>query len=391
MSGSRRTWGTTIVATLLITLLGFYIWFGSTVSAVWSVRNQFKLPQIASAKPLAPDMPTAFLNRALLAAPVSQPMFDAILVTQAKRDPAIDLKRQLAVLRKLGWRDPTSVQNMIANALVTKDLSHIAEAGDALLRQNKLVDEATLLMALLEAYPDTWASVASRLAQNVPWRYTYLERAGSLSSAEQLDGRLRTLSVLQARGDRLKRQEIAPFVSLLTEKGQIREARQLWIAHVGARPNILLDPDFNAALKQSVLMIPTTPFEWRFEGGVGYVADVASDGLLGARVSIQWDGRSVPVFMSQRTGALPGKYRLTIKIEGEPAEFSRRIGFRLRCGSEIVGFDKEAVMPGNILWLAMRETVGCGFPVLEIFGKIQEPRRAVDIAFTSVRMELYFD
>lgn len=387
MTVSRRAWGTTVVAILMFTMLGGYIWSGVAVASVWAVRNQFRLPQVASDKPIAPDISREVLNRALLAAPVSQPIYNAILVADAKRAPASVLKPKLAVLRKLGWRDPTSVQNMIANALVTNDLGDIAEAGDALLRQERLVSEATLLMVLLEAYPDTWRNVASRLARNVAWRYTYLERAGSLNSVEQFDGRYRTLSAMQAGGDRLKRQELAPFVSLMTEKGRIGDARKLWLAHVGAKPAVLLDPDFDAALKQSLLALPTTPFEWRFEGGVGYVADVSADGLRGARVSIQWDGRSVPVFLSQRTAAKPGRYRVAVKVEGEPAEFARRIGFRLRCGDLTAAFDKEAIMPGNVLSLAMQDDVRCEFPVLEIFGKIQEPRRAVDVAFTAVRME----
>jgi hypothetical protein len=387
VTGSRPVWKPASIAVVLSVLLGTYIWLGAAVATVASVRNQFRLPQSATGRALRPQVSDTIIDRALQAAPTSQSIYNAHVVARAAETPGSDLRAPLALLRKLGWRDPTSVQNIISNALVTSDLSDIAQAGDALLRQDALVDEATQLMVLLEAFPDTWAGVATRLAQNVPWRYRFLEKAGSLSSPDQLDGRLKTLSALQARGDRLKRQEVAPFVTLMADNGRIAEARKLWLGHVGGKSAILFDSDFELALKQSVLLIPTTPFEWSFQNGVGYVADVASNGLQGARISIQWDGRSVPLFLLQRTGAGPGRYRLHVRVEGEPLEFDRRIGFRLRCDAKTVAFDDASVGAGSVLVLTTPGAVDCNFPVLDVFGKLQEPRRAVDVAFMSVQIE----
>ncbi len=387
MTHVRRAWLTAGLAGVLMTMLGVYIWLGASVATVSAVRTQFRLPQIGNERPELPAVSAMMIDRALMAAPLKQSIYNAHLVVEAAKMPGLDLRAPLAVLRRLGWRDPTSVQNMISNALVTTDLADIAEAGDALLRQDVLIDEATGLMVLLEAFPETWPSVAKKLAQDVPWRYRYLEKGGLLSTPEQLDGRLRTLSMLQARGDLLKRQELAPFVTLMTDQGRVLEARRLWIAHTGEKADLLLDPMFTGALKQSLLGLPTTPFEWNFQGGVGYVADITTDGMQGARGSIQWDGRSVPLFLTQRTGAKPGRYQLNVKVEGEPIEFSRRIGFRLRCDAGAVPFDREAIGPGNMLVLTMSNNVACAFPILDVFGKVQEPRRAVDVAFSSVQMK----
>lgn len=377
----------TICLSLVLTVLFVaYVWCGMSVAAIASVRSQFRLPGIATGQTKLPKISKDAISRAIWAAPINQSVFNAHIVMRANENSRSDVRASLMLLRKLGWRDPTSVQNMISNALVTQDLSDIAIAGDALLRQDVLVEEATGLMVLLEAYPETWAGIETRLASNVPWRYRYLERAGSLATDEQLDGRLKTLVALQRRGDRLQRQEVAPFVTLMVDKGRIAQSRALWLNHTGVKPDVLLDSDFVAAQKQSLLALPTTPFEWSFNGGLGFVADVATDGLNKARVAIQWDGRGVPVLMTQQTGAGPRRYRLHVRVDGEPINFSRTIGFRLRCGVETVGFS-DGIIVGSDLVLTMHDKISCSFPTLDIFGKLQEPRRAVDVAFVSVRME----
>ncbi len=387
MNGRLRQFATGLVGLTLACLVSSYIWFGNSMASVVSVQTRYKLPQPGVAPLPIPKIPTDVLKRAILAAPLDQPLLNAVVVARSAGEKPKDFAQAMAVLKRMGWRDPSSLQNIIIHALETTDIPTIVDCADALLRQDVLIEQTSALMVLLEGFADTAPTVVARLKQGTPWRYTYLERAGSLTAPDQISGRLNTLTTLMAGGAKVQRQEVGPFVMVLAAAGEVAQARNLWLTHTGQRRDVLLDPDFTAALNQSKLQVMPVPFEWQFGAGLGSVADIAADGLSGNRVSIQWDGRGVPVFVSQQTGAGEDRYQLFVRVEGEAAEFARRIGFRLRCGEGAVAFEDPVALPGNIMSLTLPRQNVCDYPVLEVFGKVQDVRRAVDVAFSSIRMQ----
>lgn len=366
--------------------LGF-IWLGIAPAQVVSVGERYRLPLATGSKiSVAPGIDAGQLQKAVLAEPIDQAVVNAAMVTSLAQRPSSDPRPWLNVVASLGWRNMTAQQNIIAAAIQRDDIPSIVNSADALLRVGTLFGEATAVMNLAEAYPETWPRVITLLKSNVSWRHDYLGQASPSMLPAILDGRIRTIAALQRAGDRPDRQQVRPLVAALAAAGRLAEADSVWRDYTGDRGSALYDVRFERALAQ--LDQPLTPlsFDWSLNLDSGYTTDIASNGLGGAVLTVRWDGRGVPVFFSQQTSAAPGHKILRVRVDGDTQIFGERIGFRLRCGGSVAEFAPVG-RPGSLdLTLATIQPVTCSFPSLEAYGRVGKSVRSFDGAITAISM-----
>ncbi len=374
-----------IVAGILFALFASFLLFqyayseGLTKSVI-SKGNNFAAGRNA-------EISTADLTRAISKDPLNQNLVNAGFVLQENDLTSNERGQWIAMIGEMGWRSTAAMQTLINEAVKTQDLRSITVVADALLRRQKLFEETVILMNLLEAEPSTWQEVYTRLKERVPWRSNYLASAWSIKQPEVIDGRIRTLQSLQEAGDSFTRQELAPSITVIVGAGRLQEAEQIWRTYARVAPNILHDGDLRIAVGAGADTEFTFPFEWRFFSGPGFSTYPSEDGLNGATVAIQWDGRGLPVFMSQLTSATPGNYRFSFKVDGDAQKFATKVGVRFRCGNEIIR-TRNAVKPNSQIVTAETMTpVTCEFPWVDIFGQIQDRGAAVDLAFNHVMLD----
>ncbi len=318
--------------------------------------------------------------------PLNQNLVNAGLALQSGALSEDERAKWITVIGKMGWRSTAASQTLINEAMKTQDLRKITAIADALLRRQKLFEQTVNLMNLLEAEPSTWEGVYNRLNANAPWRVDYLQYAGVIKQPAVIEGRIRTLRALQKGGNRLTRQELAPSIAMLVSADKLKDAEQIWRANGRMPPTDLHDGDFSTAVSVGSDTNFSFPFEWQFYSGTGFSAYPSEDGLNGATVAIQWDGRGLPLFMSQLTSATPGNYRFSFKVDGDAQKFASKIGVRFRCGSEIIRM-RNSVKPNSQIVMAETITpITCEFPWVDIFGQIQERSAAVELAFNRVML-----
>jgi hypothetical protein len=318
--------------------------------------------------------------------PLNQNLVNAGLALQSGALSEDERAKWITVIGKMGWRSTAASQTLINEAMKTQDLRKITAIADALLRRQKLFEQTVNLMNLLEAEPSTWEGVYNRLNANAPWRVDYLQYAGVIKQPAVIEGRIRTLRALQKGGNRLTRQELAPSIAMLVSADKLKDAEQIWRANGRMPPTDLHDGDFSTAVSVGSDTNFSFPFEWQFYSGTGFSAYPSEDGLNGATVAIQWDGRGLPLFMSQLTSATPGNYRFSFKVDGDAQKFASKIGVRFRCGSEIIRL-RNSVKPNSQIVMAETITpITCEFPWVDIFGQIQERSAAVELAFNRVML-----
>lgn len=364
-----------------------YVVLGIAPAQVTAQSSQFRLPAEPGDRTALPaGLDSSIIHQAVRTAPLEQNHFNGLMLDAVVRNPNVDLTAWLKVLVKLGWRDATSVQNLIADAVRRQDVDALVDPADALLRQDRLFAETTQVMNLAEAYPATWPKVFALLRSHVRWRHRYLEQAGSITNPEVLNGRARTIQALLSSGDRLAGQEVRPFVGALINAGRVAEADTLWRRYTGDRSNLIHDSTFQEVLVNATQQVSAHTLQWTIAQDYGFSADVAPDGLGNGLVALRWDGRGVPVFLSQTTSASPGHQSLRVKVEGDPRIFADRIGFRLRCGSEFAMFEPVRRTSGAELSLKTTSPVACRYPTLEIFGKIQKTTQSFEGALSAIYM-----
>lgn len=327
------------------------------------------------------DLATAFSKD-----PLNQNLVNAGLALKSDELSADERALWITVIGKMGWRSTAASQTLVNEAIKTQDLTNVTTIADALLRRQKLFEETVKLMNLLEAEPSTWRGVYSRLKADVPWRVNYLQYAGKIKQPAVVEGRIRTLRALQAGGDRLTRQELAPSIAMLVGTGRLKEAEQIWRANEKVPPIALHDQNFRIAVGAGSNTDFSFPFEWQFFSGAGFSAYPSEDGLNGVTVVIQWDGRGVPVFMSQLTSATPGNHRFSFKVDGDAQKFANKIGVRFRCGNEVIRLRNSIKLNSQTVIAETITPITCEFPWVDIFGQIQDRGAAVELAFNRVML-----
>jgi hypothetical protein len=374
-----------VAAGILLALLASFLLFQYAYVGVLTKSIVAKANNVAAGKNdgvSASDIATAFAND-----PLNQNLVTAGFAMKSDELSSEDRAQWIAVIRKLGWRSTSAMQTLINEAVKTQDLRDVTVVADALLRRQKLFEETVPLMNLLEAEPSTWQGVYTRLKAGVPWRVNYLQLSGSIKQPALVEGRIRTLRALQASGDRLTRQELAPSIAMLVGAGKLKEAEQIWRVNGKISPAPLHDQNFRIAVSVGADTDLPIPFEWQFYSGTGFSAYPSEDGLNGATVAIQWDGRGLPVFMSQLTSAIPGNYRFSFKVDGDAQKFATKVGVRFRCGNEVIRL-RNVVRPNSqIVTAETMKPITCEFPWIDIFGQIQDRGAAVDLAFNRATLE----
>jgi hypothetical protein len=295
--------------------------------------------------------------------------------------------REAALLRDLGWRNTSALQNLLWRGVQTSDVPLLMDTIDALLRREKLLGEIYPVLNAMTTEPTFRGLLIRRLAARPPWRRYYFQSASDLSKPDQIEGRYLTMRAVQRSGDRLTRNEIAPILPKLIGLGRTAEAFALWQTQAPRTTTPLADLNFAvAALPVPYDSLPV-PFEWQLASGSGFFADAGRD-ARGSFMSIHWSGRGAPTFATQRTSGRAGRYRLQV-VSDEPATIvTDRLGFRLSCASgAAIPFVAAASGSKGRIAQVSASRVSCNFPELQLYGLTQTGLSSASIVLRSVRLQ----
>lgn len=280
------------------------------------------------------------------------------------------------LLAELGWRYTPAQQNLMLRAAIDGRFAEVTDRADALLRRQKLTEQAMAMLMAMEAIPQVHNLVVDKLLGDPLWRYDYLLRISPQTPPQVVDARFRTLRVLLRTPDSVSRAELAPALQALVAQGRGRDADALWTLKAGARrgDNILRDGDFRIATQMAGDEI-RIPFEWQLNQNLGYSADAGGQGVI-----VNWDGRGIPVFMSQLVPVQPGRsYMLSIDGKADAGTLQTLLSSSLDCGPVKLAF---ASVDGNDRGARFKSVTipkGCDMATLEIGGDIDAGRRAVSM------------
>jgi hypothetical protein len=327
------------------------------------------------------DIAEAFENH-----PLNQNLVNAGLLLKLGNLSSDSKNKWIAVIGKMGWRSTAATQTLINEALRKQDLRSLVVFADVLLRRQKLFDQAAHLMIILEAAPSTKQDVYARLERGVPWRAQYLQLSSSIKQPIYLDARVQTLNHLQEAGVRLARQEIAPSIEMMVLAGRLKDAEQIWRNSAQMPSTALHDGYFRLAVKADPNRDFIIPFEWQFYSGNGFAAYPYDAGPMGPKVNIQWDGRGLPILMSQMTSAKGGNYQISFAVDGNRREFANSIGVRFRCGNEVIRTQNVLPLNNQIVSAKTVAPITCDFPWVDVYGQIQDRRKSINLAFFNAEL-----
>jgi len=288
------------------------------------------------------------------------------------------------LLAELGWRYTPAQQNLMLRAAIDERFSDAADQADALLRRQKLTEQAMTMLMAMEAIPQVHDLVVDKLLGDPMWRYDYLLRIGLQSPPQVVDARFRTLRVLLRMADGVSRAELAPALQALNAQGRGRDADALWTLKAGARrgDNVLRDGDFRTAA-QMVGNEVRIPFEWQLNQNLGYSADVGGQGVI-----INWDGRGIPVFMSQFVPVQPGRrYMLSIEGKADAGTLQTLLSPWLDCGQVRLIFASVGGNAGGARFQSDPVPKGCDMATLGLGGDIDAGRRSVSMDIARIVLQ----
>lgn len=316
------------------------------------------------------DMPSpADLRAAVAAEPYSQDMVNAAVVARYFRDhDKARLVRGMRQVDRLGWRSTTALQNRIQLAMAERDLSGVVDVADALLRRDKIVEQATVLMNYMELMPETQELLAAKIVARPSWRSAYLANVASLKTPQQIKARGTMINDILARGDRLTRDELSPNLLAMVTAGSARPAYALWRKFEKRPATLLNDPKFELAAKNGVSPYFLIPFEWQFGAANGYWSEVFEDNGQ-TLLRINWNGKYVPELMKQQTVLDPGAYRLVVTGRDMDAPAAAQLDFALVCAQGRFPFDKLVSRSSSRLELALRAASACLNPQFVVAGQ----------------------
>lgn len=367
---NRKLWIPTALAAIIYiaVLLLYVVQAGSAAQAKQKSWFQM-LSRAAELKAEKPDaLSQGGWQSAVAAQPYSQALVNAAIVNQYLRDDDKDrLEQNMAVVAMLGWRSTPALQNLISLAIEKPDVEAIADIGDALLRREKLVDEATTLMNLIELMPQSRKGVVRKLAARPAWRTPYLANVGTLKGIEQIDARAALTAELMAQGDELSRQELAPLLATMVTMGRTRSAYSLWRTFDGRKASLINDPDFTYAAKDTNPYF-AMPFEWQARADNGFWLDmIREEG--DAKFRINWDGRFAPEMLKQQTIIEPGSYAVEIEGENLDSPTAENLRFSLDCPTDAAVFSRFLERQPTRLKLALGTPLACANPLFVVSGQ----------------------
>lgn len=379
----------------------------SLAAAIWAVSLQNQRAQLLAGKPaqlvpppreylppgvkMPPVQPRLTrrqreeIRAALWRSPLDQQLVDYLYVDAVRAAGGGPATLPLArLLTELGWRYTPAQQNLMLRAAVDGRYADVINQADALLRRQKLADQAMAMLMAMEAIPQVHHLVVDKLLGDPMWGYDYLLRIGPQSLPQVIDARYRTLRVLLRTPDNVSRAELAPALQALIANGRGHDADTLWTMKAGPRPrdNVLRDGDFRMAAQLAGEEI-RIPFEWQMNQNLGYSADPGGKG-----VTINWDGRGIPVFMSQVVPVQPGRsYMLSIAGTSYNGALPALLAPVLDCGAAKATFVPLDGQGGAARFRSAPVPKGCDLATLAIGGEIDAGRRAVSMDIERVVLQ----
>lgn len=374
---SGRAANLTAAALSLIFLLAAAV-FGYQSHALEKIRSSSQHYLLASLRNadgtnrralLIPD--GEYLAVALKVQPLNPGVVNAALFAEAALKPgATAPKAKIDLLAKLGWRHTPALQNRIYFAVERQDVSQIVAIADALLRRENLIDQGQALMRLMERSPPTRLQLAKSLESDPSWRLSYFQAPFPSTDRQAVGDRAKLAKMLARRGSPLSRSELSPTLRLLVDNGYSRDAYDLWIDYRDKKPELLNDSNFRWAYNLRNDENVGIPFEWMLMTGSGFWTELVED--AGAiSLSINWNRRGVPVFVTQRVylGQNPGS--LTLRIDGTdlPGTLADDLSFSLICKNSVVFFDQVLIKSKTHFVLGTRDAEKCTDPQFRIAGR----------------------
>jgi len=292
--------------------------------------------------------------------------------------------RTAKLLAALGWRYTPAQQNLMLRAAIDQRYVEVVDRADALLRRQKLTEQAMTMLMAMEAIPQVHRLVVDKLVGDPMWRYDYLLRIGPQSLPQVIDARFRTLRMLLQTPSSVSRAEIAPALEALIANGRGRDANALWILKAGPQrgENILRDENFHGAAK---LAADDThiPFEWQMYQNLGYSADVGGQGVI-----INWDGRGIPVFMSQLVPVEADRsYVLAVEGKADSDSLGKLLSPVLDCRTGKSPFTVLDSSAGVTRFRSTPVPGGCDIATLSIGGNIDAGRRPVSMEIARIVLQ----
>ncbi|WP_156139724.1 hypothetical protein [Sphingomonas sp. 35-24ZXX] len=277
------------------------------------------------------------------------------------------------ILENFGWRSTVALQNQIMVSAQEAEFDKVVNIADALLRRSDLTVESTKLFNLLEQSFRHRPLVIRKLKQAPPWADDYLSSVESLGTEAAINARRSTMLSLMTSTDVVTRKSLVNVSNKLIEFGMADSGVEMWRAFYSMPKDAINDPSFDLAWKLKSNLTPVSKLEWYFPNGYGYWTDI--DTVSGdSVVRINWNGRGAPIFMTQKTSVLPGRYALEIAGIGISSEIIRHFQYRFICDNSIVVFDGVSINTSGVARLTSTSNIDCSNPQFEIIGNVTGSR-----------------
>lgn len=327
----------------------------------------------------------AILSAAIWRDPFNPGLFNLLYANSIRIGrPEAEVKRQVGILAKLGWRYTPAQQNLLYHNLLNNSFVNAVDRADALLRRQKETALAFAVLSTMEATPQVQKVVIDRLRGNPKWRHDYLMTITPQSSPALLNARPATLAALSHTGIGIGQEEIGPSLVSLLATGRGRAAYALWDRR-GTRQtdsNLIYDPDFQQAAV-SARSDTVIPFEWRLSQDFDYSAQPSPEGVL-----INWNRRGVPTFLTQVVPVVPGRgYALTIRGTSDSGDLALTLAPALVCGTISVPMTRSENRNGEARYLTGMLPPACDMGTLTINGAVDSGVGIVNLNLTHIILQ----
>jgi len=397
-TGAARLTGAALVGLVSIAAAGWSLASQIEEEGLTAGRRAWQiapLPEnlLPASSPLPPELPALStserraIGRGLWREPLEPRLFNLLFADSVRIGrPDRETDRLAALLAQLGWRYTPAQQNLMIRALLDERFGDVLDRVDALLRRQRQPALAYTVLAALEGIPQIHGEVLDKLLAEPAWRSDYLSVIGPESAPALLEARVRTIDALLKTRSGMNREEIAPSLIALNASGRGRIAHGLWVRQAGepADANLVHDPVFEQVAAQAGTAGPGIPFEWRLGQDLGYAAQTSSLG-----VSISWDRRGVPAFLSQTVPVRPGRdYVLTVQGRASDDSLQRLLSPLLLCATRAIRFEPAGeARQGQPRWRTGPLPASCDMGVLTLNGALDTGSGTVTIDLERVSLQ----
>ena len=267
-------------------------------------------------------------RRALSVSPLDPAALRAEGMAAAARGEADRSAALMSLGARLGWRDAITQLWLIEHALAAGADGFAVQRIDAMLRQQRFVDELLPYLPRLLRTESGRAALAEQLAFNPGWRTAFFNTVAhdkGWSLPELLD----LMQRLRRAGSPATPEQTALIRAVLADTGGFAEGRRIWLASGGT--GLLGDGEFEAAPGQ----VPDWggPFVWRAPPLVGLRLQIATPDvpLKGNAVAIDSQGISQGPALAQTVVLPAGRYTVTLSALSKTPGVIAQLGLGLGC------------------------------------------------------------